>query len=222
MKNALFVLDVETGGTKEDENPITQIAWDAIDAIDYKTLHSYSAFIKPYNNLTIQPDALSFSRVTMQEVLAGIDTNELMKTILATVKILNKSGKPQTKPVIVGHNIEFDKRFLEYLFIYKNKKLYDYFDSSSFDTLKLCKLKEGGSLKSDDNSRFTLTACCERFGIELHGAHGAPADVEATKQLMIKLINLLRNGESSSTTSSRSSAKNSERRKSRSEFFFEM
>ena len=64
-------------------------------------------------------------------------------------------------------------------------------DRNSIDTLQLAKLFEAENLK-ENLSSYKLGAVCERMGITLKGAHGAPADVEATKQLFIHLIKKLR------------------------------
>lgn len=197
--NNLIVLDVETGGYDENLNPITQVALQVVEPIKFKTIHYFDTFVKPYNNLTIDTDALKSTMVTMKDINSGVDVNLLLKELISAVKIANKSGRDSTKPILVGHNIGFDKKMLKYLFAYKNKDLYDYFDEESFCTMRMTKLLEAGSLKSDDVSRYTLTSCCERQGIPLKNAHGAPADVEATKQLFIVLTNRLRNAPTTDT-----------------------
>lgn len=220
MKANIVCLDVETGGLKAKENPITQLALQIVDPITFDNLLDYDTFVKPYNNLVITPDALKGSRVTMAQINSGITSVELIKDFIIILKAANKSGKEQTRPLLLGHNIGFDIQFLEYLFTFHNKDLYDYIQRVVFDTIWFSKLYEGNTLKSDENSRFTLTACCERIGIELHGAHGAPADVEATRLLFSKHIKNFRNADS--TDSSRNdNAPKSRTRSSRQDFHFE-
>lgn len=187
MSFKLAVLDVETGGKQATVNPITQFAIQIVDPLDFKILHSYDTFVKPYNNLKIEKEALDYTRVTMQQINAGIDYRELLKQIIQAVKLANKSGNGASRPVIVGHNVGFDVGFLTYLFNYANKDLNDYFSSNTLDTMTLLKMHEMGSLKNDENSRYTLTACCERMNIKLKTAHGAPADVDHTRQLLKNL-----------------------------------
>jgi DNA polymerase III alpha subunit (gram-positive type) len=220
MKNNLIVLDVETGGMLPTENPITQIAWQAIDPLKYTVLHSFDTFVKPYNNLVITPKALAASRVTMKEVNAGVDVRVVLKEFVGMVKVINKSGKGATKPIIVGHNVGFDIDFLVAMFNYLNKDLFDYTGKVPFDTLLDSKRFEAGKLKSDDINRFTLSACCERFNIPLKSAHGAPADVEATKQLFIKITDNLRNN--GSTKNSSGEQHQQKRQKQRDSFAFEI
>jgi DNA polymerase III alpha subunit (gram-positive type) len=222
MKQNLIVLDLETGGYHATEHPITQLALNVVDPLHFESLHKYSNFVKPYNNLVITPEALQASRVSMQQINKGITVQVLVKDLLAAFKIAHKSGKPQTKPIIVGHNIaEFDMPFLEYLFSYLNKNLYDYVSRVTFDTIPFSKLLMAGNVKSDENAKFNLAACCERFGIELKGAHDALADVEATTQLFKFLTKTLRNGYAGSTTTNTVQSAGSGKRSARDNFFFE-
>lgn len=220
MKANLGIIDVETGGLKNNEHPITQVSIEVIDPVSFSHVANFTSFVKPYNDLVITDKALQASRVAMQQINKGIDVKILMKELITIFKAANKSGKDQTKLILVGHNIPFDIGFLEYLFYYMNKSLYDFVSRTHIDTMTWCKLKEAGSLKSSENQKFTLTACCEREGIILHSAHGAQADVAATKKLLIKLLNNLRYG-GNSGNSSESGSSNKGREKARTKFFFE-
>jgi DNA polymerase III alpha subunit (gram-positive type) len=222
MKTNIGVIDVETGGLDPKQHPITQIAIDIITPIDFVSIYSYDAFVKPYNNLQITPKALESSRVAMKDINAGIDTITLIRELIRIFKLANKSGKGQTKLILVGHNTGFDMGFLEYFFQYMNKNLYDYVSRSFLDTMLLAKLMEAGNLKSTENQKYNLTALSERFGIKLHNAHGAPADVQVTKQVLIKILNNLRNGNNSNSSTNNNSSKSDTRKRAREGFFFEM
>lgn len=224
MKNNYITIDVETGGkfpikdpTTGEHNGITQIALRVIDPVKFKLLHSYDAFVKPYDGTTIHPKALQYTRVSMKDINNGIDVNVLTKQLVECFKIANKTGRAESAPILVGHNLEFDKGFLEYLFTRKNKSLYDFVQQIYYDTMWLCRSAEVGQLKSDDVSRYTLAACCERFGINLKNAHSATGDVLVTEQLFIKLIKRLaaQPGATETITEEKQS-------KSRDNFFFEI
>lgn len=65
IKSNYIVHDCETGGLDENLNPITQYA--AI-VLDYKTLKEvdrWETFVKPYNNLVIEQEALDRTMVSM-------------------------------------------------------------------------------------------------------------------------------------------------------------
>jgi DNA polymerase III epsilon subunit-like protein len=221
MKANLAIIDCETGGLDHTQHPITQIAIDIITAVDFNTIDTYDNFVQPYNNLEVSPKALEASRVSMKQINGGVDKMILMRDLIKIFKVANKSGKGQTKTILVGHNTGFDVGFLEYFFSYMNKDLYDYVSRSFIDTMLLCKLMEAGSLKSTENQKYTLTACCDRHGIDLHGSHGAIADVNATKQLLIKILNNLRNGNSSNASRENGATQGGVRKRARDSFFFE-
>jgi DNA polymerase III alpha subunit (gram-positive type) len=220
MKNNLLITDTETGGYDETKNPITQITMEVLDPNTFQTLHYFETFVKPYNNLTITPEALTASRVTMQQINNGIDVKLLMKGIFEVFKKANKSGKASTNPYFVGHNFGFDMRFLKYLFVYMKQDLFQWVQEVPFDTLAMMKLQEGDTLKASENQKYTLIACCERMGITLKNAHGSGADVAATKQLFTKLVNQQRNGSNQDVSATNVRATNREST-ARNNYFFE-
>lgn len=193
MKNHFIVLDVETGGMEEDKNPITELALQVLDPVKFKEIHRYQTYVKPYANLTILKEALAKSRVSMKEIEAGVDVSVMVAGLIKATKVANPSGK--AKPILVGHNISFDKKFLEFVFKLKGKNVWDYFDEIPMCTMRLMKNMETGKLKADEVSRYTLTSCAERLGIKLKSAHGAMSDVEATTKVFKALILMMRNAE---------------------------
>ena len=206
MQN-LIVLDVETGGRDCNNNPITQFAAEVVNPVNFRTLSKYTSFVKPYNNLKIEQDALKYTQVTLKQINEqGIDLSLLLKNIVDLVRSANKSGRASNRPIIVGHNVTFDIGFLKYAFALKNKIFFEYFDESFFDTLKIMRLREMHKPEYEQY-RYTLGACCERAGVEHKDAHGAPADVEVTKYLFQYLVKNLRNAGNSNSEDSDTSIK---------------
>lgn len=221
MKNNLIVIDVETGDLSEKKGPITQVALEVVEPLHFTTIDSYDTFVKPYNNLTITAKSLAVSRVTMQQVNSGIDKNVLIKNLIEVFKRANKNGKPAGRPQLVMHNAPFDEKFLVEFFTYMGKDIYDFVDRQTWCTMRMCKLIEAGNIKSNENSKFNLTACCERYGIPIHNQHGAPADVAVTKLLLIKLINRMRNVNNSDSSTASSTHEKGSRVSKREGFYFE-
>lgn len=185
MKNKIIILDVETGGLKCKENPITQIGLVVLEPKNFAIIEQYETFVKPYNNLEITKEALLASRVTIEEIESGI---EHTKALAKLIEIFRKHSEPRQKPVLVGHNFNFDMGFLQYLFDYKSKDLFDFIDPVYWCTLRMMKLYER-KLKQDN--AYDLTSCCSRFGIKLKAAHGALPDVLATRDLLKSLMGVL-------------------------------
>lgn len=192
-----IVLDCETGGFDCNEHPITEIAYSVYDWKKYALIESYQSFIKPYNDLTITDEALNASNVTMKQINSGISDTELMKQLITT---FTKYKMGHDLPVIVGHNTGFDMGFLESLFNYRNKNLYDFISRVTYDTCIMMKDYEGG-VKNADKQRYKLGICCERLGIKLKSAHGAAADVAATADLFKILMNKMRSNSSNNNNS---------------------
>jgi DNA polymerase III alpha subunit (gram-positive type) len=195
MRNVFAVLDVETGGLDHKENPITQFAVTLIDPTNFRVLESFDTFVKPYDNLKITQAALNRSRVTMDEINAGMTAEQLLATVMILMKKYSSKGGIPVRPVIVGHNVGFDIGFIDYLFYRKAKAMYDTFDRVMYCTLRMIKDFET-NVKGSDQFMNNLTAVCERYKIILKSAHGAPADVTATVEVFSMLMKNFRQANS--------------------------
>lgn len=196
-KNNFIVLDCETGGIDEKSNPITQVALMVIDPSNFAILEQYENFIKPYEGLVIKKEAINASRVSMSEINAGV---EYVKVIADLIRIFSKhspKGKIPAKPIIVGHNTQFDIRFLKELFKFKSKDLFDFIDPFFYDTLRMIKDYEM-NIKGSENFVNKLEVVCQRYGIELKSAHGAMNDVIATREIFSMLMSNFRTSGKSS------------------------
>jgi len=187
-KNVFIVLDVETGGLDHTQHPITQIAFKIVEPTQFKVLEQYDTFIKPYDDLIITQEALNHSRVTIDEINAGITADKALEHIIITIKkhIPKGSKAGQNLPILVGHNVGFDRGFIKYLFSRRSKDVDDYLDAIMYDTLRLT-IDYEMNVKGADKLNNKLEIVCQRYGIKLKSAHGAPADVEATL-LLFKLL----------------------------------
>lgn len=213
MKNNIIILDLETGGLKYNENPITQVGLTIIEPIHFDDLSSYSTFVKPYNNLIIEKAALEASRVSMKEINNGLTIDELMKKIVPIFKGAAGKGR-NDKPILAGHNFGFDMDFLVYLFNYKNLNLFDYVDRFFYDTLKMFGHLEA-NIKNADKNKYNLTNLSERYGLSLTSAHGAMSDVKITKQLLMIYLNKVRNASSTVVEESGDSGRGKEKARDR-------
>lgn len=199
MKTNLIVLDVETGGKKSVENPITEVALHIVDPVTFKIIDKYQTYVKPYNNLIITKEAIDATQVNMKDVNNGIDVKTLVTMLIIQFKKAKNNAKYDL-PQIVLHNAPFDIRFLQYAFEFCKKNLFDYIDLVPICTMRLIKLHDAGSKNGKaETSSISLTASCERFKIKLKSAHGAENDVIATTALLKALTSKLRQIENSST-----------------------
>lgn len=195
MKQNIIVIDCETGGLKEKEHAITEIALKVVDGVNLKTQHEWQTYIKPYAGLKIDPIVLKKTQITMDQINNGMHYKDAIKHLHGIIKDYTlKGGKGAVKPVFLGHNIGFDERFLGHLLMLDKIWLYDLIDNPSFCTMKLMKQRDRKRPKSENVTAFNLTACCERVGIKLKSAHGAGADINATLELFTVLMDDMAGG----------------------------
>lgn len=190
--NPLIVIDLETGGFFKEKNPITEIAFSVVDMKTMKIIETYQNYVKPYDGLIIEKDALDSTQLTMKEINGGISIDKMLQDFAGIMTKHKKSRS--TAPILVGHNLDhFDLPYLEYTFSQRNKNIYDYIDESTFDTIKLAKMYER-SIPGADKFKYKLEIVCERYEIKLTGAHGAAADVDATYRLFKTLMKNYKHG----------------------------
>jgi DNA polymerase III alpha subunit (gram-positive type) len=183
--NNYIVLDVETGGLDETKYQITQLAFKVLDGFSFKEILKFETFIKPYASLLIDKEVLKKTTVKMTDVMNnGVDSKLLVKNLCQTFKNAKTKKKgDRALPVLVGHNVKFDIKFMKFLFKSEGQDLFEYISEDYFCTNRMSYLAWKNQLKSDDVQSLKLGVCCERAGIKLIDAHGAMADVNATTDL---------------------------------------
>lgn len=190
IKSNYIVYDCETGGLDETKNPITQYACIVLDFKSLKEIDRLETFVKPYNDLIIEKQALEHTMVTMSDIRKGISVKDLVNVIIEFNKLHQAKTKIKEmgRLLPVGHNIVFDNRFLNYAFDLCGKKYHDLVYENYIDTFPLAKMMWG--IKGDE--KLNLTACTERAKLKLTDAHGAMNDVEATADLLRFFVKKLR------------------------------
>lgn len=198
-----IVFDVETGDLEPEKAPMTQIALVVINGKTLEELCRYSTFIKPYGKelgLTYQKAALDYTGITMAQIESGKPIKEVVQDLIEICKTAREQNTHVAyKPLFVGHNVKFDRKFLKWAFTYCKEDLYKHVQEDDyFCTMRLSQAKyfpEGPELK------YTLEASCERNEIELLDGHDAINDTLATKELFISFIRALRENTGSVETS---------------------
>jgi len=191
MKKANYIVfDCETGGLSEKENPITQIALVALDGSSLKELNRFEMYIKPYDDLEITKGALDVTGLKMVDINNGYDKKEAVKLIIDFAKKNSPNSRPENRPILVGHNVQFDIRMTGSLFERCNKELFDFFSPTPMCTMLLSKMF------NKDATSLSLGNCCKEIDVELSGAHRAMNDTLATVEMAKVYINKLRSGNS--------------------------
>ena len=118
IRSNFIVHDCETGGLDFAKNPITQYACVILDSYTLKEIDRFETFVRPYDDLEIEKDALEHTMVTMSDIKDGISRKKLYKTLKTLWSKYQADGryKDANRLISVGHNIPFDHDFLEYVF----------------------------------------------------------------------------------------------------------
>lgn len=161
------VIDCETTGlNKTGSDRIAEIAIATYD-LDFNLTGQYETLINPEQDLGLTS-------------LHGI--NGLMASNAPKFKqVMNAIAYLLNDRVIIGHNVEFDLKFIAHEFSKENIDIS--WKNSYLDTLKMAK---DANLVTANNQLSTL---CAHFGISLLHAHSAMADVLATAKLFQALLN---------------------------------
>lgn len=181
IRSNFIVHDCETGGLDFAKNPITQYACVILDSYTLKEIDRFETFVRPYDDLEIEKDALEHTMVTMSDIKDGISRKKLYKTLKTLWSKYQADGryKDANRLISVGHNIPFDHDFLEYVFQTQDDSIWNYIQPNFIDTLALAKLTWG--VKGTEKLR--LSDCVTRAKLKINDAHGAMNDVEANADL---------------------------------------
>ncbi len=164
FKDKVFtVVDIETTGTEAQYDKITEIG--AVKIVNGVITESFQTLINPEISIS--------ERITE---LTGID-DELVKDSPIIDSVFPDFFKFLGDTVFVGHNVEFDFRFLKGA----GKKLGYVLKNETLDTLYIAR-KILPSLK-----HHKLNNVCEHYGIEFRH-HRALSDALATAEALLELV----------------------------------
>jgi DNA polymerase-3 subunit epsilon len=187
MDKILYV-DVETTGLKPDFHDIIELAY----------IIEVGGVVKDKNCLKIQP--FSYENVDMEAIEVSGNTIEQIKTFteprLAYRKFVDALGKhcnkfdKNDKFTPAGFNCRFDLDFLNQFFIKNGDKYFGSWQTwKGLDPLPILHfLNFSGKI---DMPKYTLEESCKFFGIEIK-AHSAESDIDATRNLLLKLVDIFK------------------------------
>lgn len=187
-----IVFDTETSGLspgtiKSPKAIIMEFACIVLDH-ELKEVERMEFYIKPYiENPEYSQKALDTHNIPINRTIdKGIESKEAIKKIMDLFK--KYSGGMRKKPIISGHNLDFDNKFMNMFFALHKKewrKIYEF----DLDTINLARVKYGWK---ESHLNFQLGTCCAYEDIALNDAHRAMNDVEANTKLLIKYLTDLR------------------------------
>lgn len=183
MRDLVFI-DCETTGLEPDYHEIIEIAAARVDPGTLVIRREMDAKIQPAHPERVDPEAVRKNGYTPDRWLDALSLDEALDRLSP---ILNGA-------VLAGHNVAFDRMFIEAAY-HRAEQILPDIDYHLVDTASLAwPLVVAGIIE-----RPSLRFLCEHFGISNEGAHSAPADVRRTIAVYRELMSLF--GERSAESS---------------------
>lgn len=187
----IITFDVETGGLDPTKAPIVQIALLGFRIDNFKEITRFKTCVQGYNNLEYHPAAMDYHQIGFDRIKAGMTIQEMVKCVILHCKACNIKGGATTKPILLGHNVQFDIGFLDYAFKFCGEELFKYVEKASLDTMWLSRMRWNHEI-SEGTGHYKLETCCARAEVVLPDAHDAMNDVIATTELFKHLTSGMR------------------------------
>ena len=192
-KRNFIVLDTETTGLDEETQEIVQIAAEAIsgDTLYDHQSGKFQAVLKPEKPETASPKAIEVlgEELWTTAQASGLDQKTALKSLLAYCETVNDRKNKYEKPMLVGHNIKFDLKFI--VAACKRHGLIKTEDDLPFHYHTIDTISIGFLLfHTDPNvTSYTLDSVAKVFGIvRKQDTHDAGEDVSITKQIFIRSL----------------------------------
>lgn len=166
----VFVIDVETGGVNPETDGLCSITMK-----EYRKNNVLNFFIKPTKDMVYHQEAFNVNGLSNKFLRKnGITEKQAIKLILDFIK--------GDKFQILGHNTNFDYRFLKALFDRHGYEINDYVSYRLRDTQAIGMFLNDCGLESYES--FSLGNMYEvSFGNSIRNAHSSLGDVKATERL---------------------------------------
>lgn len=164
----LVFVDIETTGLDFLEHEIIEIACLVTDSQTLEIKKEYCTKVKPEHSETADPDALRYNNYSEERWSQAKPLKEVLEEI----------GQLAPGGMFVGHNVSFDRLFIEKAVREKRTPLnfdYHWLDVASMTYLELFPGKKPKKLK--------LTHVCEVLGISYAEAHTALGDAKLTLEV---------------------------------------
>ena len=196
-----LIFDWETGGLDSTKHACVELAMIAVRSDNFEEIGRISTLIAPYGNFQYTEKALEINKTTLDEIIEGRDVKEVAGNIISlaeSCKINSRDGKA----VLVAHNSDFDRSFIQQIFEATNNSkempkifagsndYYGNFQPHCIDSIDLARLK--WHKNKGEVSNYKLGTCLSKVGVDLVGAHKAINDTIALRDLFLHFKKCLR------------------------------
>lgn len=212
MKNNIIILDTETGGLDEKENPIMEIAMIVKDITTWEEIGRWESLVKGYSDLSYDQKALDVHGITVSECNnSGLSLEDAVKTCIQLFKKFTPKGdRGGGRPILAGHNLPFDIKMLKMAFKLAGYNLSDYVLSNG-DEITILDSLPMAKFFWPNESNHKLGDCCKKAGLGDFTAHRAMPDVIASADLFEFFRDKYNSNKSSNSQSDETSTKKQQR-----------
>lgn len=190
LSKKVFWMDVETTGLFAGKHAIVQFAY--MIEINGKIVAKKVIFASPEKK-EISEKALEITGFTRKEMLEWPSQHDLYSGLKKT---LNKYIDPYDKEdkfFIGGYNVHFDVEFFRKLFKDHDDDYFgSYFHFATLDPSRVGAFLEWAGYAPQHSIDYKLKTMCGTWGYDLEDAHDALADVEATRGLAQRMVEVLK------------------------------
>jgi DNA polymerase III epsilon subunit-like protein len=188
-----LIVDTETTGLHPTRHGLIELAAAALDG-QLTLLDTFQADVCPPEGVEFDPEALQINGFTMERISAGISYRMVCEQFLGFM-----SKNFSAEPIVIGQFYPFDYAFLEQVFstcgycdglaaAIKGNEIMD--TKALANSINMRALLKGRPVPFPVTSLSRPRGLKELFGITAYQAHSALGDVLATREVLIKLLEM--------------------------------
>lgn len=196
MKKGVYLgIDTEFTGQHPHKNALIELAMIVLDK-DLKEIAHYQTLVKVPEGFEITKESMHINKLDLAKVEAeGVSYDKLVKQI---TKFVNKYF--EDKPILFAHFIPMDFAYLNYIFgsVDKDKLFWkELIGHSTIDTkvlansINLLQIRKGQEPMFKSTSLSNKGGLTEVLEISDYEAHTALGDIRATREVLVKLLDIL-------------------------------
>lgn len=185
FKKHYCVIDTETTGLLQEKRAeVIEVACLGLDHRNMSEISRFDSLVQPRNIDLSKPipqwakGAFDIHKISVEELRKAPKSEEICNKLIGYFKNLNR-------PILVGHNLEFDILFLRRLFESCDLVLDDYIWGLKIDTYPIAHLFWGGDASMPN---IKLKTVAQKTKVKLSSEHRAMGDVEETAEVF-KVMN---------------------------------
>ncbi len=181
----MLYVDVETTGLDWEEHDIIQLSG---SLSVFRHREDFDLLMRPAGDYQLNESAYQCHKKTREEIDSYPSSSEIFNKFMGMLKKhVNKYDKTD-KFFFIGYNSTFDMNFVRAWFEKNDEEFFhSFFHFPSLDVMQAAAFHLMGKRAQMDNFRLD-TVYKELTGKTLEKAHDAMADINATKEILTKIV----------------------------------